>query len=338
MRGKRSVCIYMSIRLCVLICLAGGLLLTSCARTSQTQRADSSEVPSENREEKIASEERNDEEYSSEMVVVSGDPEGDDSAEIPSEDVDTEPEILNFVDVFGEEYQVEINPDVIRHPYELNNFHFDGQMLSYEDDSYNSRLGIDVSYHQGEIDWEKVAAQGIEFAIIRIGYRGYGQEGHIKEDPKYAEYIEEAKSAGLDVGVYFFAQAIDEREALEEADFVLSILNGCSIDLPVAYDPESILDSEARTDDVSGEQFTKNTRVFCDRIKQAGYQPMIYANMLWEAYELDLSQFQDVPIWYADYEPTPQTPYNFEFLQYSNEGRVVGISGACDLDVQILRR
>ena len=251
-------------------------------------------------------------------------------------EVEAQPEILNFVDVFGEEYQVEINPDVEKHKYDLEKFVHEGDRLSYTDDKYEYRLGVDVSRHQGWIDWEKVKAAGYEFAIIRVGYRGYGEEGLVCLDEQFDTNIQNAQAAGLDVGVYFFAQAINEEEAKEEAEFVLEHIAGYELQLPVVYDPESILDDEARTDDVSGEQFTKNTEVFCSMIEEAGYQPMIYSNMLWEAYELDLEYLEEYPIWYADYEPFPQTPYHFDFWQYTNEGSVDGIEGRTDLNIQLI--
>ena len=251
-------------------------------------------------------------------------------------EVEAQPEILNFVDVFGEEYQVEINPDVEKHKYDLEKFVHEGDRLSYTDDKYEYRLGVDVSRHQGWIDWKKVKAAGYEFAIIRVGYRGYGEEGLVCLDEQFDTNIQNAQAAGLDVGVYFFAQAINEEEAKEEAEFVLEHIAGYELQLPVVYDPESILDDEARTDDVSGEQFTKNTEVFCSIIQEAGYQPMIYSNMLWEAYELDLEYLEEYPIWYADYEPLPQTPYHFEFWQYTNEGSVDGIEGRTDLNIQLI--
>lgn len=141
----------------------------------------------------------------------------------------------------------------------------------------------------------------------------------------------------MDVGVYFFSQAVNEKEASQEAEFVLENLQGYELQLPVVYDPESILDDEARTDDVTGAQFTKNTIVFCEKIKEAGYQPMIYSNMLWEAFQFDLEQLAAYPIWYADYEPLPQTPYAFDIWQYSNEGIVDGIDSAVDLDIQLFQ-
>ena len=242
--------------------------------------------------------------------------------------------VLKFRDVFGEEYETVINPDVPANEYDPNAFSFDGQKVKYLDGNY--MLGVDVSHHQGNIDWSKVKAAGYDFAILRIGYRGYGQTGSLNADKMFESYYSDAKAAGLKVGIYFFAQAINEAEAKEEGEFVLNILDDRELDLPVVYDPESILDDDARTDDVTGEQFTKNTQVFCKSIAEAGYQPMIYANMLWEAFELDLSQLLEYPVWYADYEPIPQTPYAFRCWQYSNTGTVEGIEGEVDLDIWML--
>lgn len=244
-----------------------------------------------------------------------------------------EPEILNFRDVFGEEYQVEINEKIAKNPYDNALFQHKEEKLYYNDSDYDCRLGVDVSHHQGYIDWQKVKAEGYDFTFLRIGYRGYGKEGNINADTEFDRNIQNAKNAGLDVGVYFFAQAINEEEAKEEADFVIKKLQSYSLELPVVYDPESILDATARTDDVSGEQFTKNAAAFCKTIKKAGYEPMIYSNMLWEAYKLDLEQLSDYPVWYADYELVPQTPYDFTFWQYTNEGSVNGISGNTDLNI-----
>ena len=127
-------------------------------------------------------------------------------------------------------------------------------------------------------------------------------------------------------------------EAKEEADFVLEHLKGQELQMPVVYDPEHILEDEARTDGVTGEQFTQNAKVFCKAIEEAGYDAMIYSNMLWEAYELDLEKLSDYPVWYADYEELPQTPYRFSMWQYSSTGSVPGIDGNVDLDIQFVKR
>ena len=246
-------------------------------------------------------------------------------------------QLLSFVDINKKEYQAEINVNVEKHPYIIEGFQLNGEKMTYVGDAnYSYRLGVDVSHYQGSIDWNKVKAAGYDFAILRIGYRGYGTAGTLGLDKEFKTNLQNAKAAGLDVGVYFFAQAINEEEALEEAQFVLENLAGETLQLPIVYDPETIEDAQARTDNVSGEQFTKNTITFCNAVKAAGYEPMVYSNMLWEAFVLDLEQLLEYPIWYADYEPLPQTPYRFTFWQYTNKGRVDGIPGNVDLNIQLI--
>ncbi len=245
---------------------------------------------------------------------------------------------LHFVDAFGQEYEVEINDRIEKNPYDPAGFERTGDLLKYEDELFTSRMGIDVSKYQGEIDWKSVREAGIEFAFLRIGYRGYGAAGTINLDQTFRQNIERAQREGIDVGVYFFAQAINEEEAEEEANFVIKHLAEYELQLPVVYDPESILEVEARTDDVTGEQFTRNTIAFCEAVKAAGYAPMIYCNMLWEAYNLDLEELSEYPIWYADYEEYPQTPYRYEYWQYSSEGKVRGVTGETDLNIQFIRK
>ena len=243
------------------------------------------------------------------------------------------PEILHFVDAHGEWFETEIIPSVKKHSYNWDLLTNDENGISYDDKNYRIVHGIDVSKWQGNIDWEKVKMDGYEFVIIRIGYRGYSEAGGLAVDEMFHKNILGAQAAGLDVGVYFFSQAINETEALEEAVFVLDALEGYELQLPVVYDPELIRDQPARTNDVTGEQFTKNTIVFCDAIKAAGFEPMIYSNMIWEAFLFDMTQLEKYPFWYADYEPVPQTPYNFVMWQYSETGKVNGISGNVDLNI-----
>lgn len=248
-------------------------------------------------------------------------------------------EIFHFVDVCQQEYLYFTDPAVARHAYDREAFVRDGDRLFYTDrQGCKSRLGVDVSHHQGKIDWKQVKAAGYEFAFLRIGYRGYGEEGKLCADREFENNIKGAQEAGLDVGVYFFAQAVNEAEALEEAAFVLELLKDYELQLPVVYDPESILDAKARTDNVTKGQFTKNAAAFCEAVKKAGYEPMIYCNMLWQAFKLDLAQLSAYPIWYADYEAAPQTPYQFTFWQYSNTANVPGIEGDADVDIQMIQK
>ena len=178
---------------------------------------------------------------------------------------------------------------------------------------------------------------GRKSAII-LGYRGYAKEGTLNEDEKFEENLKGAKAAGLKVGVYFFSQATTQEEAEEEAAFVKKLLGKTKLDLPVIYDPERISAEEARTDEITGKDFTGFALAFCGKIEKAGYEAGIYSNMYWEAFEFDLAQLEEYPIWYADYEDTPQTPYRFTFWQYSEEGTVDGIDGPVDLDLWFQER
>lgn len=243
---------------------------------------------------------------------------------------------FSFVDAHGEHYETRIKSISDPCLYDKNLFEYRDHRMTYADDAYTTRIGIDVSYFQGNIDWEKVKADGVAFVFIRVGFRGYGEEGTLNVDAEFHKNIQGAQAAGLDVGVYFFAQAVNEEEAVEEALFVLNELDGYELQMPVVYDPESILHTKARTDDVTKEQFTKNTLAFCRTIKEAGYEPMVYCNMLWQVFKLELSDLEEYPIWYADYEYYPQTPYHFEIWQYTSSGQIEGIEGDVDVNIQLI--
>lgn len=256
---------------------------------------------------------------------------------IPETEPEHVPEILRYVDVEGNWHETTVLENVKKHSYNWQYLTNDANGVSYVgDENYTIRKGIDVSKWQGKINWEQVKADGYEFAFLRLGYRSYGKAGELSIDNTFYYNIENARKHGLDVGVYFFSQAVSEEEALEEANFVLATLGEYQLQLPIVYDPELISHDDARTDYVTGEQFTKNTIVFCEAIKAAGFDTMIYSNMIWEADIFDMSKLQDYDFWYADYEATPQTPYDFKFWQYSCTGKVSGINGNVDLNIQFI--
>ena len=155
--------------------------------------------------------------------------------------------------------------------------------------NYQKINGIDVSYYQSDIDWAKVKASGIEFAIIRAGYRGYGSEGTLVQDPNFYTYLRGAKAAGVKVGVYFYTQAINTAEAQAEAQFVLDMLGGASLDMPIYFDIEGVDYDTGRLDSagLSVEQKTNLCRAFCNKIISAGYQSGVYANYSWLTYVID---------------------------------------------------
>jgi len=248
------------------------------------------------------------------------------------------PDVLHYIDAWNEYHDATINKSADMHPYNWEYLKKNGQDMSYDDGTWYTRKGIDVSHHQKDIDWNAVKAAGFEFVIIRIGYRSYNDDGVLHWDRNYSDYIKGAREAGLEVGVYVFSQAINTEEALEEAEMVLHSIAGQKLELPVVYDPESIRKPNARTNNISGEQFTQNTIAFCERIKKAGYTPMIYSNMVWEDVFFDMDILDEYEFWYADYEDVPQTPYNFTFWQYACDGDVSGIGPRVDLDIQFMRR
>ena len=197
-----------------------------------------------------------------------------------------------------------------------------------------TRLGIDVSAHQARIDWEQVRAAGFDFAFIRIGYRGYSV-GRILEDDRARENLAGAKAAGMDVGVYFYALAIDPAEALEEAQWCLDFLGDEALDLPVVYDWEWV-SAEARTGSMDKATLTECVNTFCEAIGQGGYEAMIYFNNHVSRDLLDLKALQTYPFWLAQYKDQLDYPWQVDVWQYTEKGTVPGIEGDVDIDLMFL--
>ena len=208
-----------------------------------------------------------------------------------------------------------------------------GELQYVENGEVISHKGIDVSRYQGNIDWNKVAAQGVEYVIIRVGIRGWGQEGTLVLDEKFEDNIKGASAAGLKVGVYFFTQAITDEEALEEADLVLDAIAGYDVSYPIVYDVEKTSEASGRMNQLSVEDRTRMAHIFLDRIKEAGYTPMIYANMEMWSVLINMAEFEDVDKWFAYYDTDLYFPYEYAIWQYSDTGRIDGIGGDVDLNI-----
>ena len=221
-------------------------------------------------------------------------------------------------------------PEPEKSPYTKLDFQYEGRYLGCI--KAETIPGIDVSYYQGQIDWEKVKASGIEFAMIRLGYRGYGQEGKLVEDKMAFKNLEGALDAGLQVGVYFFSQAITVDEALEEAEFVLQRIKVYDITMPVVFDWEYISE-EARTAKMDRRTLTDCYKAFCDKIAGAGYTPMAYFNTYLSRQLMYLHELEDYPFWLALYSDRMTFPYRFEMWQYTDSGRVPGIEGNVDINL-----
>lgn len=243
-----------------------------------------------------------------------------------------------FKDAEGIEYEAKLLENVPRCCYDFSGLETDKETGRKTYSDPNGRVtalqGIDVSEFQGEeIDWNKVKESGIEFAVVRIGYRAYGESGELVPDAMYETNIKGASEAGLIVGVYFFSQAVNETEAKEEAEFVLEMIESYKIHGPVVYDTEEIKWDSARTDNNTVQDFTDCCKMFCDTVQKAGYAPMIYSNMKWMAFSLEMDQLTEYDFWYADYYDIPQCPYDFAIWKYSENGVVPGINSNVDLNL-----
>lgn len=197
--------------------------------------------------------------------------------------------------------------------------------------SAESVLGIDVSTHQKDIDWAQVKAAGVEFAMIRIGYRG-SEQGLLFEDEWAQRNYEGAKAAGLKVGGYFFSQSISPEEAVEEAGFAMDIISGWELDMPLVYDWEYI-SAESRTANVDARLLTDCTKAFCDTVRAAGYKPMVYFNPTQSRKQMLLEELTDYGFWLAMYSEEMTYEYKVDMWQYTCEGTVPGIRGNVDINL-----
>lgn len=207
-----------------------------------------------------------------------------------------------------------------------------GEYQYLQDGEVISHKGIDVSKFQGKIDWKKVADDGVEFAIIRVGLRGYGS-GKLVEDEYFEDNVKGALSAGLKVGVYIYSQALDEAELMEEANFVLEKIAPYKIECPVVYDVEKVSNADGRMNQLTVEERTQLTKLFCDTIQAAGYQPMIYHNMEMGVLMVNLEELADYDKWFAYYNDDFYYPYEYKMWQYSEKGHVNGVDGEVDLNI-----
>lgn len=190
-------------------------------------------------------------------------------------------------------------------------------------------MGIDISKHNGTVDWNAVKNAGVEFVILRCGYRG-SASGVLVEDEKFRTNIKGATAAGLKVGIYFFSQAVNEMEAVEEASLTLSLIKGHKISYPVYIDVEA---ANGRADGLSAAERTKVVRAFCETIRDSGYTAGVYSNKNWFAEKMDTGAFGNYRIWLAQYTESPTYTGRYEMWQYSSRGTIPGIKGDVDLNI-----
>lgn len=237
--------------------------------------------------------------------------------------------------MFGNYDGLGLKMPVEENPFDMSNLYYENGRAMYEDESYQSITGIDVSEFQGEIDWKAVKADGIEFAMIRLGFRG-SESGTLVLDTCFKDNLRGARAAGLDVGVYFFSQAVTPKEAIEEARFVIKHIRGKGVRYPVAFDMEPI-DGTERASDLNREEKTAIADAFCQVIDRNGYTPMIYGNPKWMRRHIDLSYLSDYDKWLAHYTETTNYKSAFTMWQYTDNGRVDGIYGPVDMNLHFYK-
>lgn len=210
-----------------------------------------------------------------------------------------------------------------------------GMKYSFQGDGslkVNGIMGIDVSKHNGNIDWNAVKNAGVNYVIIRCGYRG-SATGVLVEDQKFRANIQGAQAAGLKVGIYFFSQAVNEREAIEEASLAISLIRNYKITYPVYMDVE---DAHGRADGLDAGTRTQVIRAFCETIRNSGYTAGVYANKTWLGSKMNVGSLGSYKIWLAQYAATPTYSGRYEMWQYSSKGRIAGISGDVDLNISYM--
>lgn len=234
----------------------------------------------------------------------------------------------------GKEPETEITEDDSMPPSELaaECFGTENGYKTYNSETLSADLGVDVSSYQGWIDWEAVAGSGVDYAILRAGYRGYSH-GDTKADDYFPYNLEAATAAGLDVGVYYFSQALTEEEAVAEAQEVLALVEGYELSYPIYFDWETVESSNARTDTISSTELTACARAFCETIEAAGYQAGIYFNLSTAFQLYHLGELLDYEFWLAEYRDTPTYPFKIHMWQYTDAGTVPGINANVDLNL-----
>ncbi len=245
----------------------------------------------------------------------------------------TMPESGHYIEYQG--VNIPVMETVPVNGYDARGFYYDiNDYIHYEVDGREARIGIDVSYHQNDIDWAQVAETGIEFAMVRVGRRGYAEEGTLGMDTHYVQNLVGATQNGIDVGVYFFSQATNMVELEEEVDLLLGLIQNFDISYPVVFDWEFVTTADwARTNNTTGEEITAMAKRFCERVALAGYQPMVYFNVEMGYMYLDLSELTDYSFWLAELNSFPRFYYHFDMWQYTFTGTVAGIEGPVDMNI-----
>ena len=236
----------------------------------------------------------------------------------------------------GEEEWVLISPYLPKNEYDFTKLVCQSDVMKYYvDGKQASYSGVDISKLQDYVDFGKVKKAGIDFVMLRVGARGYGT-GQLILDDYFSDNLKRATDAGLNVGAYFFSQAITKEEAVEEANMVLQNLGEYKISYPIAFDMEKIENDQARTDTLSRGEKTEIAKAFMDTISAAGYKTILYGNKEWLLKQIDMSKLTAYDVWYSEESDIPDYPYQFTMWQYSTVGTVDGIAGYVNRNISFI--
>lgn len=235
----------------------------------------------------------------------------------------------------GTEEWVLISPYLTKNTFDFTKMEDKAGLKRYmENGRKTSYVGVDISKHTGKVSFDRIKAAGVDYVMIRIGSRGYST-GQISLDENFKENIEGAIAAELDVGIYFYSQAVSQDEAIQEVNFVVQNLEPyrAHVKYPVAFNMGFVSNDRSRIEGLSREDKTTVTSSFMEGIRASGYVPMIYGDKEWLIREIDLTKLQDYDIWLSQEEEIPDYPYRYSMWQYNTDGVVNGIDGGADLNI-----
>lgn len=235
----------------------------------------------------------------------------------------------------GSEEWVLISPYLTKNTFDFTKMEDKAGLKRYmENGRKTSYVGVDISKHTGEVYFPSLKAAGVDYVMIRLGSRGYST-GQITLDENFKENIEGAIEAQLDVGIYFYSQAITQDEAVQEANFVVQNLQPykANIKYPVAFNMGFVSNDDSRIEGLSRDDKTAVTVSFLEAVRAAGYVPMIYGDKEWLIKEVDLTKLQDYDVWLSQEEEIPDYPYRYAMWQYNTDGVLNGIDGGADLNI-----
>ncbi|MCI8322799.1 MAG: hypothetical protein HFI54_03960 [Lachnospiraceae bacterium] len=235
----------------------------------------------------------------------------------------------------GSEEWVLISPYLTKNTFDFTKMEDKAGLKRYmENGRKTSYVGVDISKHTGKVYFPSLKAAGVDYVMIRLGSRGYST-GQITLDENFKENIEGAIEAQLDVGVYFYSQAISQDEAVQEANFVAQNLEPyrAHVKYPVAFNMGFVSNDKSRIEGLSREDKTAVTVSFLDAVRASGYVPMVYGDKEWLLKEVDLTKLQDYDVWLSQEEEIPDYPYRYAMWQYNTDGVLNGIDGGADLNI-----